>query len=940
LSRARSSIPPTGTIVAGAVAHSPPEGDVVASTALNGSQTDTVVAGQGDGFERGQQPSIDTVVARPQDVPAEEQAASPRHRTVPLTPAPPRTARTGETPRPPTVLADIEPPTRTVSAAADAPAPPFVVAALPDKKGVGGGDGGGIDDDEALETQQFAAALNLDADQPALWHQLELGLSDISAVTVGDATYDRKGCFVEALSRDPALEGAWYDLAMLLRTPAALTRKPTLRRSSKAAAAVAALEEPDADVVVIGGQRHTKRDCAAKALTADASDAALWMTLGGLLPGKATAQVGATQMSAAQCFERALKIDDGISVVWANLAASLGATAKATVGGVAVDRKYCSVRALNNTAGMDDFEITATWAYLGGALLPEETANVHDKEVTKLAAWVRAVAGDASSATAWSNLARCLPAGGAAKVGLDTYSRDMCFAMAVECEPAIAAGWNNLGISMPSHNATAHVKQGEYSKAMCFVEALVRDPQLAIAWCNLGHCVDTDTEAVVNGLVYDRRACFTQALGFDPTLASAWLQAGATLSERTVGDVETVSVGAEAYTRVDCLTNAARFNPRVPNAWLQLARALSVDDNVVIRNEPFGRRECCLKALALDQRSPSAWTHLGTALHPGERVAVGGADYTAVDCHVAALHRKPRFGVAWLHLAAALAGGLTATVQDVEMTTENCLLEALDCEGAHKAQAWTQMGLCLRPDRTLSVRGAQCDSRDCFIEAVKVDPADEALVANLRAFLPPGQRVTVHDRVITSSATGIQDADGAAGWLSRGAMMEGLESRIECYEEAIKADPKCAEAWMRYGLAMATEEDDEEDENVAQRNISVVPASRRRRRAPSRCGDRAGRPVVPRGTSTPSVPRPMLPPTPTQWSRCRRRGTSWRATMWRCCCGCAASRPRHKPSASGAACSTGRAPPSRARTRSSRPPSHRGGRHGVLRAASSPRATE
>lgn len=464
--------------------------------------------------------------------------------------------------------------------------------------------------------------------------------------------------------------------------------------------------------------------------------------------------------------------------------------------------------------------LTVDARVLAGPAPPPNPPTYH-----AMAVWLLNRGASFETAAAWWAAGRSMLPGDTALVNGRQYSKRECYLAALRVDPHFSLAWSSLGATLVDPSDTAAVAGRLYSRKDCCLEAVRMDVTQAQAWFNLGAAMSTrDAPILAAGRAWTRSECLAESLRMDPEANGiAWYLLGESLlaparrSSNREGEgrgeataaasttavnppTATWRIRDQDYRAVDCFVRAVSIDASIGAAWASLgAPSLLADgETVSVRGSQWSRLECLVESLRCDRSRGSTWLQLGNQLGPDEVVVVQAVPSSKLTCYAECLRLEPAHSGAWYELGLALVTSADAAAENE--SRQSCSRLAPNATGgassrpkiviepaapaaspADMVAAFATAG----PGRAdgSTAPSALPTSRACFVEALAHDPANAAAWRRLARDIADADKMTVPSR-----------ADGTTVSV-RG---KSCTAR-DCYVEAVKLDPTCADAWSELG---------------------------------------------------------------------------------------------------------------------------------------------
>lgn len=347
--------------------------------------------------------------------------------------------------------------------------------------------------------QCYVRALNLNPKYVEGW----IHLGDEAGGIVAGRRYDMIESYHAAVNLDPSNWKAWLALGDTL----VLARDDNARMCFENVAALAPGEVDGwAELVFFGGgtvdnRAVSRRECAERALSLDATRSSIWAALGDEVKGGI---VNGTHYTRRECYEKAL-LHDG---PYPN---DLGNAIKAFVW--------------------------VKLGELGGASLHRHHYGV--RECARMA-----LSSDATNAEAWRLLG---DAGGGYDSTGRYYRRQRCYERAIELDPSDPVHADKTWYIL-SQRGGANISGHFYSAKQCLEFSLAIRRANGQAWTALAAMGG----GTVNRRVYSKRQCYVKAAKFDPQSADNWLR---------LADAKGGYINKTHFSSADCLQRARAIAP-------------------------------------------------------------------------------------------------------------------------------------------------------------------------------------------------------------------------------------------------------------------------------------------------------------------------------------------------------------------------------------------
>jgi len=673
--------------------------------------------------------------------------------------------------------------------------------------GVAGG--GTVGGRKYSKAQCFEQSLTLNPKEANTWS--ELGVE--GGGTVDGQQYSKLQCFEQALKLDP--KDAWAN-ASLLKEQQRLkeNQRLTAEKVAKKVANWAFLSNIGGGMM--DGQHYSAAQCLEKVLQYEPKHFGAWNNLGTAGGGTVAGQ----HYSAVQCMEQSLKLDPKHVDAWHNLGVDGGGTVKGQKfskaqcfeqaikydpkhasawhnlgiegGGTVEGQKYSKAQCLEQALKLEPKHASAEAGLLeqqrpsaedtrrNGSVVKEPVAEKdlplaeQERLKEKVFKLGPKISGDYSEGNselaAWRFMANM---GGGVMDG-QRRTRKQCLVKVLQLDPKSAGAWNNLAVA-----GGGTVEGRHYSKVQCIERSLDLDPKFANTWNDLA----VAGGGTVHGQHYSALQCFEEALKYEPkhVLANAGLlQEQQRLKKQRLFAVDPV---AAAVKKLRCEASAHR--PAMD--WANLANS----GGGMMDGHSYSKAQSLVRLIELEPMNTGAWDNLG--VEGGGTVE--GRKYSKAQCFEQALTLNPEHFGAWHKLG--VAGG--GTVKGRKYSKAQCFEQALKYEPTH-ADLWLKLGI----EGGGTVDGRHYSKLECFQQAQTYDPRQEANTWTLVS-KQDKLELTIKEKRANEDKLKHMTADGLKMWyhmgVAGGGTVNGQKySKAQCFEWALRYDPKKFGAWFRLGV--------------------------------------------------------------------------------------------------------------------------------------------
>ena len=606
----------------------------------------------------------------------------------------------------------------------------------------------------------------------------------------------KRDCVVKAVELDPDNDAAWLNLAEWLKQISSDPQQRkfvTLHKGS----------EGGVELSVV-----TRVDCLNEVLRI-APNAETWAELGeALSPGSCEeAIVAGRPYNRFGCFVQCLALDDQRRDIWSQLGLEwrLYAPASRTmveIGANMVSKRACFINALRG--GTLDAAAAATAWYGLGLALASQTDVVHIEQPPSIT--LEMDTGSSSNRT---------PAA--------AYTRQQCYAAAIELNPRLDEAWHSLGLllasSPPSHSSSSSTPSAlappppavscemlgrRYSQLECLLKAVQLAPGKARYWADLANAV-TNEQTTIPVLLprpgddkahhhhspppptsYSKIDCYVKSLSLDVAQSQAWTSLGMCLAASTRRPLgNPINTKAQQNFPAVAVTvqrpSSSSSSPRDSSA---AAADGGADGAAVVRvnGRPMTKRDCYIEAIHYDPANVKAWNNLGAVLLPTEEVVV----------------TVPTTGTTAPRSGAGAAAAAPDGPRDSDATSRRAPgREASPVVTANRGGGESG-GDVERSSIMMTER--RVDKLGCFAEAVRLQRNNGVAWTNLGCTLGDGEFATPFAMPRTAAAQ--YSTTTTIVVTSRPQAVAQRFDRKDCFVEALEHDATQPHAWTNLGTCL------------------------------------------------------------------------------------------------------------------------------------------
>jgi tetratricopeptide (TPR) repeat protein len=573
----------------------------------------------------------------------------------------------------------------------------------------------------------------------------------------------KRECYELAVSMDPTLAEAFYNLGTLLKS---------------------------GEQAQLGALMLSERECFRRACELDSCLAPAWFNLGVSLrlPNNSQQQqqqqqqneeeakffslrrddftgeliphvlVGDVQFSKRECYTRALEIDKTLAYAWFNLGIALGANDIALIGDLNQDKEKQGKHRI--------------WNAVKGFLEVEEEDLEHSS-FSDMDCFISCLNLDSSIPAAWAMAGRRLSNVESSDEAFCGKNIKLSNVSGNEDEGANSSSSSSQDLDesqtkQQQQKPTIQVKDKFFNAHECFVESLKLDPQASAVWFLAGSTLETDQAVFAVGEnIYDKQGAFEQSLEKFEFRSVVWYELGATLIRKkrarerknnnnnnnstSSSVVSYAFVKGKKCTPLNCFVKCLELDDYNAKAWFNLGVLL--DQNVVsieVEGQVCTEQICFEKCLSLDPTIGLAWFNLASTLKASSSkdenkknkiqntCRVGEEEYSQGECFVLCLSQHPRHRASWFHLGRWLEEeqqqqqGEEEQDQDQErkiqlvdgefVNAKNCYEKCLELD-LKDLSAWKRLTKILMTNRkikdknvedSVTIRGKSFSQDDCM----------------------------------------------------------------------------------------------------------------------------------------------------------------------------------------------------------------------------------